>query len=83
MQMTIRIPDEYEKKVARIGKKMGLKRSDIFRLAIKQFIEENAKDDDRVPFEKVRHLLGIGESGLRDLGQHHRDYLIKKVRKGG
>jgi hypothetical protein len=83
MQMTIRIPDEDEKKVARIGKKMGLKRSDIYRLAIKQFIEDNLKDDDRVPFEKVRHLLGVGESGIRDLGQHHREYLIKKVHKVG
>jgi len=83
MQMTVRIPDEDEKKVARIGKKMGLKRSDIFRLAIKQFIDENLKSDDRVPFKKVSHLLGIGESGISDLGQHHRDYLIRKVRKVG
>ena len=81
MQMTIRIPDEYEKKVSRIGKEMGLKRSDVFRLAIKQFIEEKLKHDDGAPFKKVSHLLGIGESGIKDLGQRHRDYLIKKVRK--
>ena len=81
MQMTIRIPDEFGKKVTRIGEKMGLKRSDVFRLAIKQFIEENGEHDDKSPFVKVSHLLGIGESGIRDLGQRHRDYLIKKVRK--
>jgi antitoxin component of RelBE/YafQ-DinJ toxin-antitoxin module len=81
MQLTVRIPDEYKKKVAVVTQKLGLKRSDIVRLALKQFIEENLKADQRTPFQKVSHLLGIAESGIKDLGQRHRDYLIKKVQK--
>ena len=41
MQLTIRMPDEYGEKIAALARKMGLKKSDIARLALKQFIEEN------------------------------------------
>jgi len=82
MQFTVRIPDDYKAKVSRIGKKLGLKRSHIVRLALKQFIDENLSPDPRTPFQKVSHLLGKAESGLKDLGQRHRDYLVQKIRKG-
>ncbi len=81
MQLTVRVPDEYKKKIAMLAEKMGLKRSDIARMALKQFVEENLKSDQRTPFQKVSHLLGTAESGIKDLGQSHRDYLIKKIRK--
>jgi len=82
MQLTVRISDEYTKKLNTLSKKIGLKRSDIVRLAIKKFLEENEKSDQRTPFQKVGHLLGVGESGMRDLGLHHRQYLIKEIRRG-
>ena len=81
MQFTVRIPDDYKAKVSRIGKKLGLKRSHIVRLALQQFIDENLSPDSRTPFQKVSHLLGKAESGLKDLGQRHRDYLVQKIRK--
>jgi hypothetical protein len=34
------------------------------------------------PIERVRDLLGRIESGLPDLGQRHRDYLIRRLRRG-
>lgn len=81
MQFTVRMPDEYGKKIAVLAEKMGLKKSDIARLAVKQFIEENLDRDQSTPFHKVKHLLGSAESGIKDLGQRHRDHLIKKTRK--
>ena len=81
MQFTIRMPDEYGEKVEGLAKKMGLKKSDIARMALKQFIEENLNKDQSAPYQKIRHLLGAAESGIKDLGQRHREYLIKKVRK--
>ena len=81
MQLTVRIPDHYTDKLDRLTKKMGLKRSDIIRLALKQFFEEGAEKDDRTPFQKVSHFLGIVESGIGDLGQRHRNYLIQRMRK--
>jgi len=76
------MPDEYEDKIRFLSKKMGLKKSDIARLAIKRFIEENTEDDQRSPYQKVRHLVGTAESGIKDLGQRHREHFIKKIRKG-
>jgi predicted transcriptional regulator len=80
MQLTIRIPQEYNEKIEILAEKMGLKRSDIARLALKEFIEENIAADDRVPYDKVKHLLGAAESGIKDLGQRHREYVFKIIR---
>jgi len=82
MQLTVRMPDEYTKKLNMFSKKMGLRRSDVVRLAVKKFLEENEESDQRTPFQKVGHLLGVVESGTRNLGLRHRQYLIKEIRKG-
>ena len=49
---------------------MGLKKSDVTRMAIKKFIEEYG-DNEENPYAKIKHLLGIVESGLPDLGQRN------------
>lgn len=82
MQLTVRIPDDYTERLDKITKKMGLRRSDIIRLALKQFFEGSSEKDNRTPFQKVSHFLGIVESGTGDLGQRHREYLIRKMRRG-
>ncbi|OGL44157.1 MAG: hypothetical protein A2161_19150 [Candidatus Schekmanbacteria bacterium RBG_13_48_7] len=81
MQFTVRMTDEYREKIDILAKKMGLKKSDIARLAIKQFIEENIDDETNHPFQKVRNLVGSVESGIKDLGQSHREYIIQNMRK--
>ena len=80
MQLTIRMPEEQMTMIEYIAKKMELKKSDVTRIALKKFIEEY-NDSTEKPFTKVKHLLGIVESGIPDLGQRHRDYLIKKIKK--
>ena len=81
MQFTIRMPDEYEDKIAALARRMGLKKSDIARLALKQFLDENLQESEAAPFEKVKHLLGSAESGVKDLGQRHRAHLIDKMKR--
>ena len=80
MQLTIRMPEEQMIMIEYIAKKMELKKSDVTRIALKKFIEEY-NDSTEKPYTKVKHLLGIVESGMPDLGQRHRDYLIKKIKK--
>ena len=82
MQLTVRMPDEYKKKIELLSKNMGLKKSDIARLALRRFIDENMEQEQRTPYQKVKHLLGKAESGVKDLGQNHRKYLVKQIRKG-
>lgn len=81
MQITVRIPDEYAKKLNTLSKKTGTRRSDIIRLAMRQFLEGTHEIDRLPPYSKVSHLLGIVESDVNDLGQSHRKYLIQKVRR--
>jgi len=81
MQITVRMPDEYKEKINMLAKKMGLKKSDIARLAVKRFIEEHLSHDRRTPYQKVSHLLGVVESGIKDLGQRHREYVIQRIRE--
>jgi len=81
MQLTIRMPDEYKEKIEQLSGHMGLKKSDIARLALRRFIDEHFEPDQKNPFQKVKHLLGTAESGVKDLGQNHRKHLIDKIKK--
>ena len=82
MQLTVRMPDEYSEKLNWLSKKMGLKRSDVVRLALKRFLDEDSEGTDQLPFQKIRSILGVVESGIKDLGQRHRHYLTQKIRRG-
>ncbi|MFC1857665.1 hypothetical protein ACFL9U_06495 [Thermodesulfobacteriota bacterium] len=81
MQFTVRLPDEYSGKIALLSKKLGLKQSDIARMALKQFVEENLDKNRSSPFQKLKHLIGSAESGIQDLGQRHREHIIEKLKK--
>ena len=80
MQLTIRMPDEQMSRIEHIAKKMGLKKSDVTRMAIKKFIEDIAEEKEIKPYTRVKHLLGVAESGVSDLGQRHREHLIRKIK---
>lgn len=82
MQLTIRVPDEQMRKIEEIAHKLGLKKSDVARLAIKEFIAEHGGSEDGYPYARARPLLGVAESGVTDLGQNHRQHLLKKIKKG-
>lgn len=49
------------------------------RLALEQFLD--AEPAIR-PVERVRDLLGRVASGVPDLGQRHREHLIRRLRRG-
>jgi hypothetical protein len=76
------MPEEYTEKLNLLSNKMGLKRSDIVRLALKCFLDENSEGIYQPPFQKVKSILGMAESGIKDLGQRHRHYLIQKIKRG-
>ena len=57
MQLTIRMPDNQMGKIEHIAKKMGLKKSDVTRMALKKFIEEYSGSRMK-QFDKVKNLWG-------------------------
>ena len=79
-QLTIRMSRDHLMKIEHIANKTGLKKSDITRLAITRFVQGYDDNDDKTPFDKARHLIGVVDSGITDLGQNHRKYLIEKIK---
>ena len=80
-QITIRMNEEDLSRIEHIAKLTGLKKSDITRLAIRKFVDEYKPEDGTPIYDKVKHLVGVVESGVRDLGLNHRKHLINRLRK--
>ena len=79
-QLTIRMPEEYFYKIEQIAKSSGLKKSDVTRMAIRKFLEKYSGDEETDLYSKAKRLVGVVESGISDLGQNHRDHLLKKIK---
>ena len=77
-QLTLRLPASLAEKLERSAKRMKRKRSDVVRQALEQFLD--AGPDVR-PIDRVRDLLGSVETGVSDLGQRHREHLIRRLRR--
>jgi len=80
-QLTVRLSEDLDKGVATLAKKLHLKRSDIVRIALERFIEGVVRGEENSPYERVHRLVGSLHSGIPDLGEAHREHLLKKFRK--
>ena len=80
-QLTIRVPSKLSSAVGRIAKSMSLKRSDIVRLALKNFVEQEAPvKKQKTLYEKVGSLVGSVRIEIPDLAENHRKYLLQKIK---
>lgn len=79
-QLTVRVPGDLTIRLDRVARRTGRKRSELVRLALEQFLDGSSRRIARRPIQLVRDLLGTFESGLPDLGQRHRDYLLNRLR---
>ena len=78
-QLTLRLSADLAGRLDLAAKRLARKRSDVVRLALEQFLSTQVESR---PIEQVRDLLGSLDSGLPDLGQRHREYLIGRLRDG-
>ena len=78
-QLTLRLSGDLAEKLERSARRLKRKRSDVVRQALEQFLDT---EPEIRPIERVRDLLGSVESGLPDLGQRHREYLVRRLRRG-
>ena len=79
-QLTLRLPATLAAKLERSARRLKRKRSDVVRLALEQYLEV---EPEARPVERVRDLLGGIASGVPDLGQRHREHLLRRLRGGG
>jgi len=80
-QLTVRLPDNLEKELSLIARKLQLKRSDIVRMALERFVKQAEGEEETSPYEKVKSLLGSVSSGISDLGESHREHLLRKMKR--
>ncbi len=80
-QLTIRLPDDLEEDLSALTKRLRLKRSDIVRMALQRFIGEFETVKETIPYERVADIIGTVSSGIPDLGEAHRKYLIRKIKR--
>lgn len=78
-QLTLRLPVELATRLDRAAKRLQRKRSEVVRLALEQYLSVEVVSR---PVERVRDLLGGIESGVPDLGQRHREYLMRRLKHG-
>lgn len=79
-QITVRMPDSLLHELDRRAALDRRKRSDVIRMAIERFLEGPTPEEGR-PIDRVRDLIGSHESGVPDLGQRHRDHLLRRLRR--
>ena len=80
-QLTIRLPRELSRALRARAAEMQRKPSEVVRMAVKEFLALPERPAER-PAERVRDLTGSLESGIPDLAIRHREYIIKKLRRG-
>jgi predicted DNA-binding protein len=82
-QLTVRLPGDLHERLARAAKRIGLKRSDVARLAIQRYLEEAEQVARPRPYDLAKDLIGSLDSRVGDIGARHREYLLARFRKRG
>lgn len=81
-QLTLRMPAVLANRLERFARRTQRKRAEVVRLALEQFLDGTSAGVQARPVELVRDLLGSMESGIADLGRRHREYLLRRLRRG-
>ncbi len=80
-QITVRLGEEVNEQINNLAKRLRRKRSDIVRMAIEKFISDHGELEEMRPYDQVKELIGSISSGIPNLGESHREYLISKFKK--
>ncbi len=80
-QITVRLPLVLSRALRRASRRLRRKNSDIVRLALEAFLHVGQRTGSK-PAERVRGLIGSLASGVPDLAEKHREYVIEALRRG-
>ncbi len=78
-QISVRVPEDLRRALEEASRRMNRKSGEIVRMAIRQFLALPPGPTDR-PAERVRGLIGSLESGIPDLAEQHRDYILGSLK---
>ena len=80
-QITVRLPAELGRALRRASRQLRRKNSDLVRMALEAFLQ-GGEQTGRSPAERVGPLIGSLASGVPDLAERHRDYIIRSLTRG-
>ncbi len=80
-QLTVRLPVDLSRALRHASKRLRRKNSDIVRLALQAYLHTDQPDGRRAA-DRVRHLLGSVSSGIPDLAERHREYILARLQRG-
>jgi len=80
-QLTVRLPEDLSEALQAASRRMQRRSSDIVRLALREFLGTPSGPRMR-PADRVQGLIGSLESGVPDLAEKHRAYIIESLRRG-
>lgn len=78
-QLTVRLSEELNESLERAAARMQRTRSEIVRLALGQFLQTGS---DAKASTRVAGLLGSLDSGVSDLAERHREYVLESIQRG-
>ena len=80
-QLTVRLPEDLSRALKAASRRMQRRSSEIVRLALREFLGTSSGSGVR-PADRVATLIGSLESGVPDLAEKHRAYIIESLRRG-
>jgi metal-responsive CopG/Arc/MetJ family transcriptional regulator len=80
-QLTIRLPADLRDALDAAALASQRKRAEIVRLALREFLEIPPAAGPS-PSSRVRGLVGSLDSGVSDLAEKHREYLLATLQQG-
>jgi hypothetical protein len=81
-QITVRLSANLRAALRRASRRLRRKDSDVVRMALESFLQGGAASSDTRPAARVRQLIGSVESGVPDLAERHREYILKALKRG-
>jgi metal-responsive CopG/Arc/MetJ family transcriptional regulator len=80
-QLTVRLPEDLSSALEQAAQHSGRRTSEIVRAALREYLQL-APGRSRRPAERVRGLIGTLDSGLPDLADRHRAYVLESLKRG-
>lgn len=78
-QITVRLPTPLGRRLRRTSRRLGRRPSHVVRMALEAFLQ-GAPSADGKRAERVEHLIGSLSSGIPDLAERHREYVLASLK---
>ena len=78
-QITVRLPRPLGRTLRRMSRRLGRRPSEVVRMALEAFLQGSPSTPDQ-PAARVGRLIGSLSSGVPDLAERHREYVLASLK---